>query len=92
MDRNATEKKEHFCPCGDRVCPHNPNNEKGHCRTCDACIQKNLAFGEIPSCFFKKVDPDISSLREFTFAAFVKFYNEHTEQAGNTGAKPAENK
>lgn len=40
------------CACTDTSCPHNPvNHDKG----CSPCIAKNLRHGEIPSCFFVKV-------------------------------------
>ena len=70
-------KKEHFCTCRDRECPHNPNNSDEKCCSCDACVAKNLALGEIPSCFFRKVKDDLSSLSEFTIESFVKFWNEN---------------
>lgn len=38
-----------FCTCSDRSCPNHPVN---HASGCTLCIQKNLACGEIPSCFF----------------------------------------
>ena len=70
--------KEHFCTCGDVSCPLNPNTprnrERG--RGCDACIRKNLALGEIPSCFFKKVG-SIEDWDDFSVAGFVRFYQEH---------------
>ena len=70
--------KEHFCTCGDVSCPLNPNNprnrERG--RGCDACIRKNLALGEIPSCFFKKVG-SIEDWDDFSVAGFVRFFHEH---------------
>ena len=71
--------KEHFCTCGDVSCPLNPNNprnrERG--RGCDACIRKNLALGEIPSCFFKKVG-SIEDWDDFSVAGFVRFFQEHS--------------
>lgn len=42
-----------FCTCGDTSCPNHPVN---HSDGCTRCIAKNLAAGEIPSCFFKKAD------------------------------------
>ncbi|MCR4615022.1 MAG: DUF6485 family protein [Clostridiales bacterium] len=44
-----------FCTCTDYKCPMHPtNHEKG----CAPCIAKNLKRNEIPSCFFKKADPE----------------------------------
>lgn len=43
-----------FCTCTDLACPQHPAN---HDRGCTRCVAKNLAQGEIPSCFFKKLDP-----------------------------------
>jgi len=44
-----------FCTCTDTSCPFHPTN---HENGCTPCIAKNLKEGEIPTCFFKKVDPD----------------------------------
>ena len=44
-----------FCTCTDLECPCHPTN---HDKGCSPCIAKNLQQGEIPSCFFKKVNPD----------------------------------
>ncbi len=69
--------KKHFCTCRDRECPHNPNNPKGTCCSCDECVLKNLERGEIPSCFFRKVKDDLTGVCEFTFESFVKFWNQN---------------
>ena len=55
-----------FCTCRDTACPNNPvNHDKG----CTLCILKNLECGEIPTCFFKKVEGDYRgpgySMRDF---------------------------
>lgn len=63
-----------FCTCLDTKCPLHPIN---HANGCNPCIAKNLQKGEIPTCFFKKVNPDISSLKEFTVESFVNFYLEN---------------
>jgi len=70
-------KTEHFCTCRDRECPNNPNNSDINCCSCDACVAKNLALGEIPSCFFRKIKDDLSGLSEFTVESFVKFWTEN---------------
>lgn len=44
-----------FCACTDTSCPFHPNN---HENGCTPCIAKNLKEGEIPTCFFKKADPN----------------------------------
>ncbi len=67
-------KKEHFCTCRDRKCPNNPNNPDTCVCSCDECVAKNLALGEIPSCFFRKIKDDLSDITEFTFESFVKFW------------------
>lgn len=46
-----------FCTCNDLECPNHPSN---HNMGCTRCIAKNLALGEIPTCFFKKVDLNYS--------------------------------
>ncbi|WP_461205458.1 DUF6485 family protein [Clostridium sp. DL1XJH146] len=63
-----------FCTCGDLKCPNHPaNHEEG----CTLCIEKNLRKKEIPSCFFKMVNEDISNQKEFTFEAFAEFLYKH---------------
>ncbi|MDT3843410.1 MAG: DUF6485 family protein [Bacillota bacterium] len=66
-----------FCTCTDRKCPCHPAN---HDRGCSPCVAKNLQQGEIPSCFFKKVNPDEKPDAYF-FEDFAKFYlkNRKTE-------------
>ncbi len=59
-----------FCTCGDLQCPYHPTNHK---EGCTLCIEKNLREKEIPSCFFKMVNEDISNQKEFTFEAFAEF-------------------
>ena len=44
-----------FCTCTDYKCPLHPTN---HDKGCSLCIEKNLKRNEIPSCFFKKADPE----------------------------------
>jgi hypothetical protein len=54
-ERTAMSNLSPFCTCTDYACPMHPTN---HERGCAPCIAKNLEQREIPSCFFKKVDPD----------------------------------
>jgi len=63
-----------FCTCEDFNCPNHPSN---HNQGCALCIKKNLELNEIPSCFFKKINKDISKQEDFTIDGFVKFYNEN---------------
>lgn len=42
-----------FCTCKDIECPFHPTK---HDNGCAPCIAKNLKQGEIPSCFFNKID------------------------------------
>jgi hypothetical protein len=71
--------RAHFCTCDDTACPLNPNNprnrERG--RGCDGCIRKNLALGEIPSCFFNKVGPTADGWEDFSVAGFVRHCQGH---------------
>ena len=64
----------HFCTCDDVECPLNPNNPKSRelARGCDGCIRKNLALGEIPSCFFNKVGPTDEDWDDYSIAGFVR--------------------
>lgn len=62
------------CVCRETTCPHHPSN---HDQGCDPCVTKNLRLGEIPACFFRLIDDDLSQLTDFKVADFVKFYLEH---------------
>lgn len=65
---------KHFCTCEDFGCSHHPaNHEMG----CDPCIQKNLQADEIPTCFFKSVNPDISRVKDFKTKDFVDHFLKH---------------
>jgi len=67
---------KHFCTCRDLDCKLHPVN---HDRGCDLCVRKNLQRGEIPSCFFRLVQDDLSGLKEFTMDSFVRFYLENQD-------------
>ena len=71
------ENEKQFCTCRDFSCQLNPHN---HSEGCDLCIKKNLKAKEIPSCFFRSVNGDISKLKEFTFESFVNFFTENKIQ------------
>jgi hypothetical protein len=58
----------HFCACGDSACPLNPRN---HDKGCDLCIRKCLGAGEIPSCFFLAVSPDLSGRTDYSYRGFA---------------------
>lgn len=62
---------KHFCTCEDLNCKFNPHNKS---ENCDLCIKKNLINKEIPSCFFRLINDDLSNLKEFTIKSFVDFY------------------
>lgn len=66
-----------FCTCEDYKCPLNPKN---HDNGCEPCIKKNLAKGEIPTCFFKMVCGDISGVKKFDVHGFVRHYNENVNK------------
>lgn len=72
------ENNNHFCTCTDLNCKLHPRNNSN--KGCDLCIKKNLKAGEIPSCFFKLVNDDISGLKEFTIESFVNFYMKNKKQ------------
>jgi len=70
------EQSPHFCTCPDFTCKLNPHNgAKG----CDPCIKKNLKAREMPTCFFKLINEDISHVKEFTIESFVDFYLKNKE-------------
>ena len=50
-----------FCTCTSLDCPHHPTN---HDAGCTPCIEKNLRTGEIPGCFFHKVEDERQQLRK----------------------------
>ena len=71
------ENNRHFCTCPDLSRKLNlHNNSKG----CGLCVKKNLKAGEIPTCFFRLVNDDISELKEFTIESFVDFYIKNRKQ------------
>ncbi|WP_414602960.1 DUF6485 family protein [Pyramidobacter sp.] len=78
-----TQNRVLFCACTDVKCPNHPNN---HSRGGEPCIAKNLALDEIPTCFFRKVDPGYRGPGYFMkdFAALVMRKNE----TGNERQKP----
>ncbi len=70
-----TKGKLSFCTCEDTNCPLHPSN---HDKGCNLCIAKNLKKGEMPTCFFKKINYDISQIKNFTIEDFVNFYLKHS--------------
>ena len=65
-----------FCTCPDLECPRHPSNHEGGCAPCVAnCLQEN----EIPSCFFRKIDPEMSRKQDYTFGGFARFVRDHEE-------------
>lgn len=70
-----TKEKLSFCTCEDSNCPLHPSN---HDKGCNLCIAKNLKKREIPTCFFKTINPDISEIKNFTIEDFVNFYLKHS--------------
>ena len=44
-----------FCTCDDTSCSFHPTN---HDKGCTPCIAKNIKENEVPTCIFKKADPD----------------------------------
>jgi hypothetical protein len=75
MEKSMDTK--HFCTCTDLSCKLHPSNNASGC---DLCIKKNLKAKEIPSCFFKLINDDISELDAFTIDSFVDFYLKHKKQ------------
>lgn len=69
-----------FCTCENTECRLHPKN---HNYGCDRCIKKNLNNGEIPTCFFKMVDNDISSVRDFTVNGFVRHVEDAERKKGS---------
>lgn len=64
--------KNSFCTCPDDKCPNNPANcTEG----CTACVAKCLAASEIPTCFFRKMEPEMDRKQDYTFKGFAAFVN-----------------
>ncbi len=68
------ECNQHFCTCHDTKCNLNPHNHK---EGCSPCIKKNLAAGEIPTCFFKVVSEDLTDVKDYSIQGFINFFNKH---------------
>ena len=69
--------KKHFCTCPVKSCDKHPTN---HEAGCDMCIEKNLAEGEIPACFWVSIGGDLSEEREFSVECFVAYFQRNREQ------------
>lgn len=62
--------KDHFCTCKDYSCKLHPKN---HNLGCDPCIKKNLKNKEIPSCFFRNINDNLSEQKSFKYKDFSDF-------------------
>jgi hypothetical protein len=76
IEREAKEPKDvkkscvPFCTCVDQLCECHPvNHDKG----CTPCIAKNLAVGEIPVCFFRKIVPNMDRKQDYSIKGFAEF-------------------
>lgn len=70
--------RRHFCTCTDTACPCNPNNpvNRAKGRGCDACIRKNLQYGEVPSCIFKSLG-STEDWHDYSVEGFARFVADH---------------
>ncbi|OUO94385.1 DUF6485 family protein [Cloacibacillus sp. An23] len=59
-----------FCTCVDFACPNNPAN---HGRGCTPCVAACVAKREIPVCFYRKQQPDMSRDQDYSFEGFARF-------------------
>jgi hypothetical protein len=65
-----------FCTCVDHECSCHPvNHEHG----CTPCIAKNLKDGEIPVCFFRKIEPDMDRKQDYSMLGYARFVRNHME-------------
>jgi hypothetical protein len=63
-----------FCTCADHECPYHPaNHELG----CTPCVAKNLDEGEIPTCFFRKIAPDMDRKQDYSIQGYARFVRDH---------------
>lgn len=63
-----------FCNCPKTECPQHPNN---HREGCSLCIKDNINKKKIPTCMFKAINDDTSTVKDLTFKGFVDFFLEH---------------
>jgi hypothetical protein len=68
-----------FCSCPDHSCPNNPVN---HDRGCVPCVAKCLGYNEIPSCFFRKIEPDMDRKQDYSFQGFARFAQSRLKNNG----------
>ena len=59
-----------FCTCQDRECKLHPSN---HDDGCSRCVKKNLAVREVPSCFYRRLEPDMDRKQDYSFKGFADF-------------------
>ncbi len=59
-----------FCTCVDTACPNHPSN---HTKGCAPCVAACVAKREIPVCFFRKIQPDMSRDQDYSFEGFARF-------------------
>lgn len=76
---STSSSKPHFCDCKDLVCPLNPNNPKNCDKKigCDGCVKKNLVQGEIPSCFFNRIERVGQEWKDFSVEGFIRYCKLH---------------
>ncbi len=77
--RNITQACDNkkFCTCVDHTCGFNPANSA---LGCTPCVAKCLAASEIPSCFFRRQEPDMDRKQDYTFEGFANFTLKHKKQ------------
>lgn len=68
--------KASFCTCVDLECPCHPSN---HDAGCSPCVAKCLAESEIPTCFFRKIEPGMDRKQDYTFHGFARFVIDREE-------------
>lgn len=66
-----------FCTCFDLKCKNNPRNHENGCTT---CIAKCLAENEIPTCFYRKIEPDMGREQDYSFKGFADFVQDHEKE------------
>lgn len=69
------ENLSSFCTCTHLDCPLHPTK---HNKGCAPCIAKNLKMGEIPDCFFNKLD-SAKNRSGIKFSDFAKAVMESEE-------------
>ncbi len=69
-EKNIKTSSAPFCTCPDLACPNNPAN---HNKGCAPCVAVCLAKREIPTCFYRRQQPEMPRDQDYSFEGFARF-------------------